>query len=333
MRPFSLRNIFFILLPLTCLSLLSSCENEVDVNADWKEVVVVYALLDPLDSVQYVKINKAFQNNKTGALQAAQVTDSLFLPVNAKLIRLSNNQVINLVVEENVKKDSGIFANQKNTLYKTSEKIIAGEKYRLEITSINTGKTLSAEALVVSPATILSPFRDSTNNFSISGETIVVNFSSGLNTAVYDVRMEVMYQEFPINDTNSKVTKTVTWRMLTNVKTQNTLGQNNLIARVPRLAFFQFLRNTITTSTSLQHRFLRVNMVYYGGSEMLADYISVSEPSIGIVQKQADYTNIEGGTGIFASRCVQKIVRVPLDPFALKILQSNAETAPLNFIP
>ena len=332
MRRFSLRNIFLPVSTLLLLTLFQSCENELDVNADWKEVIVVYALLDPLDSVQYVKINKAFQNNETGALVAAQEPDSLFLDsVDVVLTNLNSGVSYSLVKDNNLQKDSGIFAHTINTLYKTQALIIPGNYYKLDVLSIKTGKRVTAEALVVGPANIVAPFRDSTTPFSIGNETIVVNFSSGINTAVYDVRMEVVYQEFPASDTNAKVLKSETWRMLTNLRTQSTSGFNNITARIPRTAFLQFLGGSITAAPSLLHRILHVNLTFYGGSELLSDYISVSEPSLGIVQKQADYTNINGGTGLFASRCIQKIVRVPLDPSSISILQSRPETAPLNF--
>ena len=57
----------------------SSCENTVDINADWKETIVVYGLLDPNDSVQYIKVNKAFLNQNTSAYTVAQISDSLYL--------------------------------------------------------------------------------------------------------------------------------------------------------------------------------------------------------------------------------------------------------------
>ena len=44
------------------LILFSGCDNEVDINADWKETIVVYGLLNPNDSIQYIKVNKAFLN-------------------------------------------------------------------------------------------------------------------------------------------------------------------------------------------------------------------------------------------------------------------------------
>jgi hypothetical protein len=65
----------------------------------------------------------------------------------------------------------------------------------------------------------------------------------------------------------------------------------------------------------------------------LLDYISVNEPSIGIVQKQAEYSNIDGGLGLFASRCTQTIDRVPIHAASISYMAKHPTTLPLNLIP
>jgi len=35
----------------------TSCENDFEINADWKETIIIYGLLDPMDSVQEIQIN------------------------------------------------------------------------------------------------------------------------------------------------------------------------------------------------------------------------------------------------------------------------------------
>ncbi|HJN64028.1 MAG TPA: hypothetical protein QGG91_04870 [Flavobacteriales bacterium] len=52
-----------------------ACETDFEVNASWKEVTVVYGLLDQSQQQQYIKINKAYLG-EGDALQMASVTDS-----------------------------------------------------------------------------------------------------------------------------------------------------------------------------------------------------------------------------------------------------------------
>ena len=59
------------------MALFTACENEVYINAEYKETIVIYGLLDPQDSIQYIKVNKAYLNENIGALEAAKISDSL----------------------------------------------------------------------------------------------------------------------------------------------------------------------------------------------------------------------------------------------------------------
>ncbi len=52
-----------------------ACETDFELNASWKEVTVVYGLLDQSQQQQYIKINKAYLG-EGDALQMASVTDS-----------------------------------------------------------------------------------------------------------------------------------------------------------------------------------------------------------------------------------------------------------------
>ena len=103
------------------LLVFSSCENTVDINAEWKETIVVYGLLDPNDSVQYIKVNKAFLNQNTSTYTVAQISDSLYLDsTEVSLRQVNTGRVINLIRTNTVKKQPGIFASDVNYLLQTN---------------------------------------------------------------------------------------------------------------------------------------------------------------------------------------------------------------------
>ena len=56
-----------------------SCETDIDTTAEWKDISVVYGLFDQRDSVQYIKINKAFLG-EGDALLFAKENDSINYP-------------------------------------------------------------------------------------------------------------------------------------------------------------------------------------------------------------------------------------------------------------
>ena len=57
--------------------ILTSCSNEIDITSDYKDITVVYAVLNQNDSVQYVKIYKAFLGDEDAFIMA-QSTDSFY---------------------------------------------------------------------------------------------------------------------------------------------------------------------------------------------------------------------------------------------------------------
>ena len=71
-----------LLLPVLAL-ILSQCSNDFDVTADWKEIPVVYAFLNPKDSAHYIRVEKAFLDPETSAYTIADIADSLYYPADA----------------------------------------------------------------------------------------------------------------------------------------------------------------------------------------------------------------------------------------------------------
>ena len=61
---------------LLVLTIFSACETEFNVNSDWKEVTVVYGLLDQSQDKQYIRINRAFLGEED-AFVMASVADSV----------------------------------------------------------------------------------------------------------------------------------------------------------------------------------------------------------------------------------------------------------------
>jgi len=95
------------------MALFTACENEVYINAEYKETIVIYGLLDPQDSIQYIKVNKAYLNENIGALEAAKISDSLYLDSTRVELKLVwNGQIIVCTAEEGPKKGFRNFRQQ-----------------------------------------------------------------------------------------------------------------------------------------------------------------------------------------------------------------------------
>jgi hypothetical protein len=323
----------FVRIILGITLFMQGCANDIDINANWKEVMVVYGLLNPTDSIHYLKINKAFLNEKTNALEAASVSDSLFFDdLEVRVIRQEDQTVYPCQADNSIPKDSGIFANDRNTLWTFRAKISQFNTYRLEILRKSSGKKIEASTLICGQPAVFAPIADTFSTLNLQLENIPVIYNSGLNTAAYDIRMDFIYDEFPVADTSRKTQKSITWRLITDQRTNNYGGGVRLTNIIPRTAFFQFIASQIKADATLRRRAKYVAFTFYGGAPQLVDYISVSEPSIGIVQKQAEYSNINGALGIFSSRHIYRIPKVKFDQNSLLLLIGRPEIRPLNFV-
>ena len=307
----------------------SACENTVNINAEWKETIVVYGLLDPNDSVQYIKVNKAFLNQNTSAYTVAQISDSLYLDsTEVSLRRVNTGQLINLIRTNKIKKQPGIFASDVNYLWQTTEKIYGNDLYEITVKNPISKQAVTSHTNTLTPSLIRAPFFNNKSLFSLAPEYITFRCTPGANVKAYDVVLEVTYDEFDAVDTSIKATKTAFWKVMSNYQ----VDQGDLIRQVEKEAFFQFMANTLTSGLNLKHRFVSFGVTYYSGSQNLIDYMSVNVPAIGIVQKQAEYSNIDGGLGLFASRCVQSIRGIKFEPSSLSFIQVHPLTKKLNFV-
>lgn len=311
------------------LFLSSGCKNTIDINTKWKEILIVYGTLDYHDTVQYIRVEKAFLNQTTGALEAAKVSDSL-LPDSAVVTLTSGAGVITLQRVNYLPKQPGIFGTDRNYVYKTTQKLDSSQVYRVDVINPKSGNHVYAATNMVSVSKITTPVRNSNSKFSISQNYITVDFTPGYNNVSTDLSLTLHYDEFSTADTNTKVAKTATWTMFTGQPVSSFVNTRVLI---PRLAFLQFLTTVLSKDKTMRRRLKTVDMSWVGANQVLTDYISVNTPSLGIVQKTADYTNITNGYGIFASRCVQTISGCPIDANSIFIIRSSDETKELGVIP
>ena len=101
---------------------VQSCSTDVDINAPWKDITVVYGLLNQNDNIHYIKVNKAFLGDAS-AYEMAAISDSVNyqdIIVNLYKIKTSNGDfdtIQTFIFQDTVlQKDSGIFATDNNII-------------------------------------------------------------------------------------------------------------------------------------------------------------------------------------------------------------------------
>ena len=109
-----------------------TCSNDFDTSAEWKEIAVVYGLLDQNDTAQYIIVQRAFLNREGNNLIGLQEPDSIYFTSNIQVElsefegdQLVQRQSLQLVNgnDEGIIKDDGLFSSNPNWLYKWSQPV------------------------------------------------------------------------------------------------------------------------------------------------------------------------------------------------------------------
>ena len=152
---------------ITCMLFLVACEDDVNINAPYEDLTVVYGMLDPADSVHYIKINKAFSGDGNAMELAAEPSNTNY-PENELdvIIEEYNNfgsliktSILERTVNE-ITKDEGTFNNSENILYKFIEPSINElSTYRLKIINNNLNKEVTSETTILKTSKVSVPAR------------------------------------------------------------------------------------------------------------------------------------------------------------------------------
>lgn len=324
---------------------INGCSNEIDVLADYQENAVVYGLLDPSQSVQFIKINKVFTNPNASASDVAKVSDSLYFDsITPQLVEIETGRKIELLRANVLLKDSGVFATSPNYLYATKEKVYTRNPlnssqilhYRLELTLPSTKKQITAvtnlpdSIIVTSPLTVRSQITPSID--FVPDKTFKIIYLSPTNSKLADAFFYFNYLEINKLDTNIKVKKTVKWRLINNYRTIDDLGGEQVTTTIASNAFYDLLKANIVADPNVFRRILPCKMEMTVGNLELDNYIQAAEPSIGIVQKQTEYSNVKNGIGIFASRRITSYNNLQLGSSAQTALYGAIEYRSLGFV-
>ena len=140
---------------------VSSCSTKFKIAAPYKNITVVWGLLDQSDTAHYVRIEKAFLSNTLSSITMAQVPDSsYFASLNVKIERINalgnlydtiHLNRVNLDLE-GYPKQPGVFFTAPNYAYKFTNTLDPNYTYRLVISNPVTGEVDSAETPVIATA-------------------------------------------------------------------------------------------------------------------------------------------------------------------------------------
>ncbi|MEM1217386.1 MAG: hypothetical protein AAGH79_00665 [Bacteroidota bacterium] len=329
-----------LLLTLAIAFVFGGCNNDIDLTADWKNIPVVYALINKEDPVHYLRLEKAFLDENGNAFDAAANIDSIYYGPEVVVEILNQTTGARTVLErvnadeEGLPRDDGVFANSPNILYKftAADFPLEGEQImQLIIDGDDLGEPVTAEATVMGDIIPQAPSMPGDKlDFPMDRETSI-RWRSTEEIRFFDVFLRINYAEQLISNPDVIEEFSVIWTMGQNI--DNAASTQQTVLKVSGQEFYAFLAQSIQPDND-KIRFLQgMDLVISGGGEAVKSFIDISLANTGITSAQEIpvFSNLSEGLGIFSSVADTSVVNLTLTNASRDSLITGSITSELNF--
>lgn len=314
--------------------LLSMCSTEIDLLDDYKETMVVYGLIDQAQTVQYVRIQKAFLGPQNAYIMA-QEFDSINYQneLDVRIERYSNGEFdgFRLLDKDTAyDRDTGIFYAPMYVIFSLTDNtgwINDNYTYRIVVNNTRTGLIARSETRPLVPTTISYPivstfaFQSPAANYQPT-----IKWTPVENAMLYESVMLFHYREVDINS-NTTMHTTVPMAVGSVVDpnaspVEMKFGEDN---------FYRFVAAQLESDDNVTERIAdSVTFIVYACGPEMYDYMQINGPSSGLSQEKPMYTNIENGMGLWSSRTSFRKTYV-ISPMSVDSLSRGQFTCDLKF--
>jgi len=359
-RFFDLMKKVSLFLSIVLITLIVySCKKDFSIYAPGEPITIVTGFLDPSQDTQFVKINKTWQGNGNN-LEYAMIRDSSeykWEEFNSITIKeIVDGQVLNtynLLEIELHDKDTGMFYGPNYTAYYfvKPDDFLEEATYRLDVDFKNQKDVWSETNIVLSDVGLIDKPNPS---FKVSFGTVsnagIINFkdykprwypynNAGRYSASFDIHYkEMVWANANHTDLISEENKVIHWDI--GDKETDDLIDGRYQLTVPGEAFYQLLAANMEVNPLISRElgFLNAQSLATAtidfnlsvANEDFNDFIVVNQPSTTIVQERPQYTNINNGIGIFASRVNVKVKDIELNYTTYNVIPWIAGMGELN---
>lgn len=357
-------SVFFIF----CVVFFSSCKNDLNLNAPYKEIPSIYAVLNPQDTVQMIRINKVFLG-EGDANQMAQVADSINYPAGELSVTVTHSDDGETITfrDTMIQTVAGAF-NRNQRVYYANKRIKTYGVYTLKVKNTRTGNEFTARTVTLDSinANSFSLFRrpyytDIRDKIEPYNQTDILNNLGNPNYFVdYSSDPRKTTFRYPVNDAkiyqlvirmhfydtipNVPVTAynyadyTFVNQYVSSANISSGGGGLSLLVSFTPADFFTAM------GVALKSKGLNINNVYgrkiykaqffiYSSTQDYLDYLQYATPSFNISQNKSLYSNFENeaAVGIFTVR-TRSSVEKAVSTFFVNEFARNTNTKPYKFV-
>jgi len=339
----------YLLLCTSLVFLFVAC-NDFDLNAPYKDVTVVYGILDYKLDTNFVKIYKGFQSRDGATFINARTPDSIYYNVNdiiAILEEYKDNKRtlrpnIPLKYTDEFKRDTGIFYYEKEKIiYYTTEKLLPDADYKIVITNKKTKKITTGQTSIVGDFEIKNYMP-----YPMPAKTdLRVDFTPSARAFDYEIHVSFLYFEVDkatnkVVNPNGKIVKNITPRLGEKWEPESS---GNLVKK-----FTPTFYNDIATQLNPNPKVIRymgtpgskgvcIEIEAWAAEENLVKFLLSNQPTTSFVQINTRYTNMETSDGLafgfLSSRVKAPVTRLAVTLDSQDSLIYGKKTSHLGFKP
>jgi len=350
------------MLAVVAIFSLSRCSTEVDLNAPYASIPIVFGLLDAEVDTQWVRINRTWlgdgDQNIYALIQDSSEYENSRLEAQFSEVGSSNVYELKDTILENKDENGAFFAPEYKAYYAVTSGVNSldeDSEYKLEIVIDDTVDVEAQTNLVKSVVGNITQPPIGVPNYTMGFaqvNTINVNYpeftfkwTSTEGASRYDAVLVVHYVENYWADDNLTVldsTKAKTIEMSIGSVSPNDDEGGQIMSKLFSGSTFY---TTLETRLEVNPRITRelgywddvnqiaraFDFVLMVANEDLAIFLEINAPVTNIIQERPEYTNVNGGLGLWGSRTSQGVFGLGYTTDTIEHLQEGDGTAALNF--
>lgn len=288
-----------ILLSMLALIIFSTCSKEIKLLDSYKNTTIVYGLINPNDSISYLRIEKAFLTDGD-IFEAAQNQDSNQFAYKLDVKLFQGERTITFDTITIFNKEDGMFYTPKMLMYYAETKGLLNttDSLYLEIFNPITKELTTSSTFLHNGHLIryIYPI------LSIAMESkYYIQFESLPNTRQYQLDFRFHYMEQYPNNENSRAYKYIDWTFPHYSTTHDNGGELVKFYQNGN-TFYDLLESHIQATNILERYYGSIELTISSGDNILKNYIEINNSDYSLASDRIQYTNIKNGYGIFAAR-------------------------------
>jgi len=309
-----------------------SCKSDINVIYESGGKPVVYCLLNPKDSIQYLRVSRSFiiRGNPEGQVISP---DSLILDGDFYAYLESENPDGNREIHyfektEINQRDSGLFPQDGLVVFQTNCPVQGGKEYGLYVNFPQKPRLVAGSVTVVNPVEILDPNPLPGREVTfLEDQGYLVRWTKSIKFAVYQSVIRFIFLE---GDKNFQIRREV------GIPQPLVYSDNENAILTSFLNGAGFIDDLVTNlsppDSGLRRKIIGFDLLLTTGGPELAVFTRSGQNAVASFTGLDEYSNIDGAVGIYSSVTLTGTYNNRFSDLTINYLADSEKTRHLGFL-